>query len=436
MTCLSILSRPIYFLSLSAFTSLFLLFADCRPSAIGEPLTVHRPAEFEPTEAVWLLWSNYVHKRGFSNEQVTLDLVQALLPYVKVKLVLPSDSVLQRVKPLLPATALQSGQLVLYDLPYWEFWARDMGPSFVLDEKGQLNVTDFNFNAWGYAPPGDPVAALDEKLDERIAALLKVPLRSSDLITEGGDHEVNGQGTMLLTESVEKNRNPQWSLAQIEAEFRRMLGVKKVIWMHQGLREDDHTFAGPIRDKSGQPIYTVVTTNGHADEYVRFAAADLLLLAEADTASDDPLEQENARRLAENYRLLQAATNQNGRPFRIVRVPLPYPVIGMMAPGDGIYDFISTLDYEDGSPFPVGQPVQVIAAASYLNFLVANGCVLMPKYWKAELDVKIQARDEAVRAILQSAFPDKVIIPIDALAVNWGGGGIHCITMNEPKSSK
>jgi len=412
---------------------LILLIIACHPKPVAEHFAVRRPAEFEPTEAVWLLWSNYEHKQGFSNEQVTIDLIQALLPYVKVKLVLPSDSVLQRVQPMLPTTALQSGQLTLYNLPYWEFWARDMGPSFVLDEKGKLNVTDFNFNAWGYALPGDPVAALDEKLDERIAALLKLPLRSSDMITEGGDHEVNGQGTMLLTESVEKNRNPQWSLTQIEAEFRRMLGVKKIIWMGQGLREDDHTFAGPFYDQSNQPIYNVVTTNGHADEYVRFAAADLLLLAQADSTSSDPLEQENSRRLEENYRRLKAATDQNGRPFRIVRVPLPHPIISTMEPGDGIYDYISTLDYQDGSQFPVGQPIHVIAAASYLNFLVANGCVLMPTYWKAGMDAKVQARDEEVRAILQSAFPNKIIIPIDALAVNFGGGGIHCITMNEPR---
>ncbi len=431
---LSTLSRSFPFLSLSIFAISFLLFANCRSSAIGEAMTVRRPAEFEPTEAVWLMWSNYVHKQGYSNEQATIDIVQALLPYVKVKLIVPNDSVLQRVKPLLPTVALQSGQLSVYNLPYWEFWARDMGPSFVLDERGKLNVTDFNFNAWGYAPPGDPVAALDEKLDEKVAALLNVPVRSSEMITEGGDHEGNGQGVLLLTESVEKNRNPQWSLTQIEAEFKRMLGTKKVIWMAQGLREDDHTFAGPFQDKSGQPVYNVVTTNGHADEYVRFASADLLLLAQADSTSDDPLEQENVRRLEENYRRLKAATDQNGRPFRIVRVPLPYPIISTMEPGDGIYDFISTLDYADGSQFPVGQPVQVIAAASYMNFLIANNCVLMPTYWKAGMDTKIQEREEAVKAILQSAFPNKVIIPIDALAVNFGGGGIHCITMNEPQT--
>jgi agmatine deiminase len=415
-------------ISLRHFWPLLAMITACT----APPKTLRRPAEFEPTAAVWLLWSNYDHSAGVSNAQATFDIIEALLPYTKVKLVVPSDSILQIVQARFKENNIPKDQLTMYQFPYREFWARDMGPSFVIDEKGQLAVTDFNFSAWGYAPKGDSLAALDEKLDERIAAVLKAPLRSSDIYTEGGDHEINGLGTIILTESVEMTRNPTMSLAQIEAEFKRMLGVSHFIWLKNGLREDDHTFTGPMKDAQGQSIYTVLTTNGHTDEYVRFVSPTTLLLAEADANSTDPIEQENARRLEASYQILKQAKDQDGKPFTIIRIPLPYPIVKTMQPGDAVYDMISTFDYTDGSIFPKGKPVQVMAASSYLNFTIANGCVIMPKYWKEGADISIKQRDEAAMAILQKAFPDKKIIPLDVLAVNLGGGGIHCITMNEP----
>jgi agmatine deiminase len=105
-------------------------------------------------------------------------------------------------------------------------------------------------------------------------------------------------------------------------------------------------------------------------------------------------------------------------------------------PGDGTYDLISTSDFENGHQFPKGKPVLGIAAASYLNFLIANGCVLVPAYYRPGADPEVKKRDEQAQSILRSVFPQKKIIPIDALAVNFGGGGIHCITINEPKSKQ
>jgi agmatine deiminase len=104
-----------------------------------------------------------------------------------------------------------------------------------------------------------------------------------------------------------------------------------------------------------------------------------------------------------------------------------------METGDGVYDIIKNYSYKDGTVFPKGKPVKVIAAASYLNFLIANDCVLMPKYWKEGLPLAVKERDAEALSILQSVFPGKKIIALDVLAVNLGGGGIHCITRNEPK---
>ena len=116
-------------------------------------------------------------------------------------------------------------------------------------------------------------------------------------------------------------------------------------------------------------------------------------------------------------------------------MPLPKTMISTMGPGDSVYDYIKTLDYKDGSQFPDGEEINVIAAASYLNFLITTKAVIGQKYWKVGMDQEIKQRDEKAANILQSLFPERKIVMLDALAVNLGGGGIHCITMHQPATS-
>jgi agmatine deiminase len=388
-------------------------------------------AEFESTEAIWLLWSNYDHKKGYSNSKVTLNIINALLPDTKVKLVFAHDSIYRQNQHLLPAKALKTKQLEIIILPFREFWARDMGPAFII-KNNQLAMADFNFNGWSYNDPTDSATALDEKLDEKIAEYMKLPVISTELITEGGDHEVNGQGLMLATESVEKMRNPHLSLMQIEAELKRILGIKKVIWLKKGLYEDDNTTTARVTNSKGEKVYTPLTTNGHVDEYVRFVNPTTILLAAVDSTDKDSISLENARRLEENYQILKAATDQNGQSLKIVRIPLPKHVFVTLQTGDGVYDIIKNFSYKDGSTFPKGKPIQIIAAASYLNFLIANETVLMPTYVQANASLDVKKREADALAVLKSVFPTKKIVLIDALAVNLGGGGIHCITRNQP----
>jgi agmatine deiminase len=396
--------------------------------------TLFQAAEYDSTAAVWLLWSNYPHRQGYSNESVTCQIIESVLPYAPVRLVVPDAATAEHARSLLPATAIELRRIEFVQLPYREFWARDMGPTFVTNGKGHRAMVDFSFNAWGYAPATDSVVALDERLDEGLASRLGLKTITTPLVTEGGDHETDGHGTFILTESVEMSRNPQLSRVQIEAEFSRTLGAKVFIWIPEGLRDDDHTFRGPVEVEHGVKAYPVLTTNGHADEYVRFVNDSTVLLAMADSAAlaHSPLERANAARLDAAYQRLSAATTATGRRLRIIRMPLPYPIIDWMAPGDAVYDQISVMEYTNGHRFPKGKRVRTIAAASYLNFLIVNGLVLMPKYWKPGMSEQIKARDEAAVAVMQSVFPDKKIVAIDVLAVNWGGGGIHCITRNEP----
>ena len=419
------------------------LTAGCRQAAPGSEATAsaaqltiaRQPAEFEALEAVWLIYPPGDHLAGWSNEAVTLQLVEALLPDNNIRVAVNSEELYRRARSSLPAGALESGRIEIIRIPYMEFWARDMGPVFVLAEGGKLAVADFNFNAWGYGDTTEADVIVEEKFDERAAAHLGMPVISSAMISEGGDREVNGKGTLMVVESVELERNPGMTKADIEGEFRRLLGVRQVIWLKQGLHEDDHTFLGPLRTHDGGKAYTVITTNGHIDEFARFAGPGTILLARVDSSDlDDPIARENHRRMEENYEILKNAVDQDGKPFDIIRVPLPGTVMATMKPGDPVYDYISTLEYEDGSTFPTGEPVRVVAAASYLNFLIANGVIIGQKYWRPGADEAVLARDKEVKAILQEVFPRRRVIMIDALAVNLGGGGIHCITMQEPKA--
>ncbi|NRB52518.1 MAG: agmatine deiminase family protein [Saprospiraceae bacterium] len=400
-----------------------------------EPIRVVRQAaEYDAQAAVWLIWPPVDHLEGFSNEQVTLEIIEALLPHTPIKVTAADSSLLAKAKAMIPASAQESGQVQILEVPSEELWVRDMGPVFVENNKGEQMIADFNFDSWGYSDTTDAYSKTEELYDERVAALMGIPVISTSMISEGGDREVNGEGVLMVVEAVEQGRNPGMTKVEMEGEFQRLLGVSEVIWLKQGVYEDDHTFLGPKELEDGEKAYTVVTTNGHIDEFARFVNDSTILLAKVDSADlDDPIARENHRRMEENYAILRQAKDQNGNPFNIVRMPLPSTIVGTMKPGDSVYDFISTLEYEDGSTFPQGEPIKVIAAASYLNFLITNGAILAQKYWRPGWDESIKARDEEVESILADLFPSRKIVMIDALAVNYGGGGIHCISMHQPK---
>ncbi len=419
---------------------IFLLFLSCEtPKEFieeSETLTVKRqPAEYDKQDAVWLIWSPVDHKAGLSNESVQLKLIQAVAPYTKVIVTAANDALFASAKAMIPSELMEQGKVELIRLPSEELWVRDMGPNFVELNNGEKAVVDFGFNAWGYTPSDDMDEATIrmEKYDEVVAEHFGLPLISTDLISEGGNREVNGEGTLMLVETVEQGRNPDMTKAQMESEFQRVLGVKNIIWLKEGLYEDDHTFSGTLTLEDGTQGYTVVTTNGHIDEFARFVNDSTVLLAEVPEEDlNDPIAQENYRRMEENYQILQKATDQDGNPLNIIRMPLPKLITTELKPGDSVYDYISTLEYEDGSIFPVGEPVTAIAAASYLNFLISDKVVIGQMYWKEGMDESIRERDNQVKEILEDLFPDRKVILLDALAINLGGGGIHCITMQEP----
>ncbi|AWX45557.1 Agmatine deiminase [Flagellimonas maritima] len=396
---------------------------------------LRQPAEYDEQEAVWLLWSPVDHLKGQSNVNVTLKIIDALVQKERIIVSAATDSLLKMAQKSIPKEYLDKGWVELLKIPSEELWVRDMGPNFVVLTNGKKAIVDFGFNAWGYTDSDnmDDYTIRMEKFDEAVAHIKNLPLIQTNLISEGGNREVNGEGVLMVTEAVERGRNPNMDLKEMEAEFQRVLGIEKVIWLKEGLKEDDHTFRGVVALENGEFAYTAVTTNGHIDEFARFVNDSTILLASVKAKDlEDPVAAENHKRMEENYNILTKATDQNGNPFNIIRMPLPKLVLGKMGPGDLVYDFISELEYEDGSVFPVGDEVTVIAAASYLNFLITDEVVIGQKYYSDGMDKEIEERDKEAKNILQQVFPNRTIVMINALAVNFGGGGIHCITMNEP----
>jgi agmatine deiminase len=425
---------------LRAFIAVFvfmIVFSGCNPSSEKNktPLKVSRQmGEFEKIDALWLIWPTADHKSGESVEEVTLSIIDALVSDLKIVISCADDEVLEKAKSILNEKYPDSKNLIFKVIPSMEIWARDMGPIFVELENGQHAIADFNFNSWGYTDTLDIAAKTEELFDEKVAELLGLPLISSSMISEGGNRELNGKGTLMVTETVEQGRNPGMSKTAMELEYKRLLGVKKVIWLKKGLLEDSHTFLGPLTTLDNLKAYTVVTTNGHVDEFARFVNDSTILLASVDSADlKDPIAWENHKRMEENHKILLESTDQDGKPFNIIRMPLPETILTTMSPGDYVYDYIKTLDYTDSSEFPSGDTINVVAAASYLNFIITSEVIIGQKYWREGIPEEIKTRDEETKKLLGSLFPNRKVVMIDALAVNLGGGGLHCISMHQPK---
>ncbi|MEU9162315.1 agmatine deiminase family protein [Streptomyces sp. NPDC048424] len=261
--------------------------------------------------------------------------------------------------------------ITVIELPLDDSWFRDCAPLFVLDADGNRAGVDFRFNAWG--GKHHPFDA-----DDRVSALLLehvgVDRIASDMILEGGAITVDGEGTLITTEQclLHPNRNPGMSRDEIEAELKARLGVTKVIWLPYGGLLDTET-------------------DGHVDGVCAFAAPGTVVVS----LPDNPNHPDYARMRA-NRAVLEAATDARGRRLEIIDVPQT-----------------AFADVADGE-------IEV----SYLNYYVANGGVVVP--------VADLAQDEDALAVIASAHPGRKVVGVRALAIAFGGGGVHCITQQIP----
>ncbi|WP_206211977.1 agmatine deiminase family protein [Wenzhouxiangella sp. XN24] len=330
------------------------------------------PAEWAPHEATWISWPHnpetWPGVLGAA-EAAMAQAVTALAEGETVRINVLDAAHERHVRSLLGEVAATPA-VVFHRFPTNDAWCRDHGAIFVRDATSRLAALDCGFNAWGGKyPPWD----LDDAIPAQMAEALGVPLFDGGMILEGGSIDVNGAGAVLTTEQclLNPNRNPTLSRAEIEARLALLLGIDQVFWLGDGIVGDD--------------------TDGHIDDITRFVAEDAVVtVVEPDRA--DP----NHAPLAENLSRLQALRLADGRPLRIVELPMPAPV------------------ERDGERLP----------ASYGNFYIGNRVVLLPVF--------DQPTDAVAGRILADCFPDRRVVPIRATELVVGLGAFHCLTQQVP----
>lgn len=391
-------------------------------AAAQRPEVFTYPAEFEPQAAVWI--GARPEENGRPTLPAVVQMAQALAPHVAINFVVPGASVEGRLRGLLRKASVNLDRVRFVTITSSPTqWYRDIGPIFLKGSRGHLKIVDFDFNCYGDCEVGSPEAEAKEGIDRQIAGMLHLPVVRTTLVSEGGDREVNGRGTLMAVEAVETQRNPRLTRDQIGRELMRILGQKKIVWLKRGVAEDDDAQQGAVRDG----VYAA-GAGGHIDEMARFASPNTILLEQVSPSErdSDPVMRVSYERLEENLRILKSATDQDGRPFRIVRMPAADPLYVTYAfnTGDSGLTF-----FRGAKP---GRPIRVIVPRSYMNFVISNGVVLVARYWRAGRSAGTLRKDRMAKRILQTVFPGRQIVQIDAETLNFGGGGMHCATQQEP----
>jgi agmatine deiminase len=329
------------------------------------------PAEWEPMAATWLGWPVYQDREMLWGEHY--EAVQQAFGLVARTIARYQRCIVAAHAPLAEQARRVCGPTVtVLPLAVDDNWLRDCGPSILVhdDRVEQLGV-GFRFNAWGekYHPYDGCARFADD-----CAELAGMTLQRSPMVLEGGSFHVDGQGTLLTTESclLNPNRNPGLNRAEIEAELKRMLGVRKVVWL------------------PGNPAE--VETDGHVDCIAAFVAPGRVLVNTADADQG-----EYFRCMRENRRALELATDARGRRFELLELPVPR----------GHDDYGSER-----------------FCALYSNYILVNGAVISTAFGVP--------RDDAARAAFARAFPDRVVELLPVAAIGLGGGSIHCSTQQQP----
>ncbi len=406
----------------------------------------YMPAEWEQQDAVWLGWEE---DSSFGFYPVVAEMIKTLTPTVTVKIAFDSDSLMQTAKEYLKRQQVDTSNIRFYVMPGDRYWIRDHGAAFLINIKGELGVADFDWNQYGFPQfleekYNNNQDSVKKYLNKRLPSINKTgavdslmavaegaKIFKTKVVTEGGNIEVNGKGTLIVCESAMKNRNPELTKEFMESELKNVLGVSKVIWIKQGLAEDPNGF---FRRITGNYVGGGVQ---HSDEFVRFSNANTILLAWVDEAEKNlnPINKMNYQRLNETFQTLKNATDQDGKPFNIVKVPLPDLITKKIV---AIQDYTSNVSYDiPANSFYISEAPKVgdtllrVPASSYLNYLVTNGLVLISSY---TLEGSSKEKEDRVRKIFEEQFPKRKIVFINAMPQNWHGGGIHCSTQQQPRT--
>lgn len=344
-----------------------------------EPTDFRMPAEWEPHHGTWLAWP---HRRSDWPGRfapipwVYGEIVRTLARNETVHLLVQDQTHRDSARKILNSVGANLSQVRFWKLPTNRGWLRDSGPIFVHTPAGEKVALDWGFSAWAKYPDW----SLDDRIPEFVARKRDVrsvrPIhRGWRVILEGGSIDVNGAGLMLTTEecllSTVQHRNPPLDRADYEAIFRKFLGVEKTLWLDRGIAGDD--------------------THGHVDDLARFVGPRTIVLVQEENEAD-----ENYIPLRENRDRLEGMTDVSGGKLEVVPLPMPRPLVfrGVRLP------------------------------ASYANFLIANGVVIVPTF--------NDPADRVAMGILGELFPDREVVGIHCVDLVWGLGTLHCMTQQEP----
>ena len=352
--------------------------------ATPNELGYRMPAEWDRHEGTWLAWPHNPEDWPGKFQPIPwlyAEIVRLLAGHERVHLIVQDAKEESRAKGILRRAGAELGNVSFYPWPTDRVWMRDSGPIFVRNGEGRVAITNWKFNAWAKYDDWH----LDNEIPGRVAGDLgleewqpTIGLADGSehrVVLEGGSIDTNGEGILLTTEecllSEVQQRNPGVSREQLEEALHDYLGIEQVIWLGRGVAGDD--------------------THGHVDDITRFAGASTIVTAVEPDTTDA-----NHEPLAENLERLKSARTADGKQFTIVQLPLPRPVVFR------------------GQRLP----------ASYANFYVANGLVLVPTFH--------DPNDRVALNILADVFPGREVIGIHSVDLIWGLGALHCMSQQQP----
>lgn len=327
------------------------------------------PAEWAPHSRCWMEWPTRGEVWGEQIEAARdayAEVAAAIARFEPVTMIAKPKNFIE--------ASLRVGKdknITMLNLPHDDSWMRDNGPTFVVNAAGEVAGVDWRWNAWGNKYPDHERDAL---VAEEVLKHLAMRRYEAPFVLEGGAIHTDGEGTLLTTESclLNPNRNPGLGRTDMEELLAAYLGVRKVIWLGDGLKDDD--------------------TDGHVDNLACFAKPGAVLAL----ACNDPADA-NHGALKDNLARLRAATDAQGRAFEVVEI-----------------------EQARARYLPDGRRL----ALSYINFYIANGAVIVPAFEDPQ--------DARAFETISRAFPGREVVQVPALDIVHGGGGIHCITQQQP----
>lgn len=332
------------------------------------------PAEWTKHEATWLTWPipHVVWRERLSDCRAEFtELVATIAKFESVKVIVRDDEALNDAKTRLSKTPNGLSNIAFHPIPVDDCWLRDNGPLFIRNAKGQVALTDWQFNAWGEEYDHWD---LDNAVPSLIAKKLDMKRYEVPMILEGGAIDVNNQGVCLTTKSclLHTNRNAKLSQTQIEQYLSNYLNLKQIIWLEQGFKNDE--------------------TDGHIDLLARFVNNETILCSVCEDFSD-----ENYEAFQANFAYLETV---NDKAFTVIALPIPKRKL-----------------------FTEGER----AALTYANFYMGNGFVVVPTYH--------DENDAKALSIIAQCCPKHEVIGVLAETMITGGGSFHCVTQQQPKGS-